>query len=76
MTNTDRTFMLTPSASSTDVIDGKDNVFQVCFTDPNQGVALPTTWLKTSLVPKSPSSTVTTTLTPRHPRHLREGSRR
>ena len=35
--NTDRTFMLTPSASSTDVIDGKDNVFQVCFNDPNQG---------------------------------------
>ena len=37
VTNTDRTFMLTPSASSTDVIDGKDNVFQVCFNDPNQG---------------------------------------
>ena len=37
VTNTDRTFMLTPSASSPDVIDGKDNVFQVCFTDPNQG---------------------------------------
>ena len=36
--NSDRTFMLTPSASSTDVIDGKDNVFQVCFTDPNQGI--------------------------------------
>ena len=36
---TDRTFMLTPSASSTDVTAGKDNVFQVCFTDPNQGVA-------------------------------------
>ena len=34
----DRVFMLTPSASSTDVIDGKDNMFQVCFTDPNQGV--------------------------------------
>ena len=34
---TDRTFMLTPSASSTDVTAGKDNVFQVCFTDPNQG---------------------------------------
>lgn len=33
----DRIFMLTPSASSTDVIDGKDNVYQVCFTDPNQG---------------------------------------
>ena len=34
----DRTFMLTPSASSTDVTKDKDNVFQVCFTDPNQGV--------------------------------------
>ena len=34
----DRIFALTPSASSTDVINGKDNVFQVCFTDPNQGV--------------------------------------
>ena len=35
----DRIFEITPSASSLDVIDGKDNVFQVCFTDPNQGVA-------------------------------------
>lgn len=35
----DRTFMLTPSASSADVTAGKDNVFQVCFTDPNQGVS-------------------------------------
>lgn len=33
----DRVFALTPSASSTDVISGKDNMFQVCFTDPNQG---------------------------------------
>ena len=33
----DRIFALTPSASSTDVISGKDNMFQVCFTDPNQG---------------------------------------
>ncbi|MCI8538772.1 MAG: ABC transporter substrate-binding protein [Oscillospiraceae bacterium] len=33
----DRIFALTPSASSTDVINGKDNMFQVCFTDPNQG---------------------------------------
>lgn len=33
----DRIFALTPSASSVDVIDGKDNMFQVCFTDPNQG---------------------------------------
>ena len=37
--NEERVFMLTPSASSVDVIDGKDNVFQVCFTDPNQGTA-------------------------------------
>ena len=34
----DRYFQLTPSASSTQVTEGKDNVFQVCFTDPNQGV--------------------------------------
>ncbi|MBQ6974259.1 MAG: ABC transporter substrate-binding protein [Oscillospiraceae bacterium] len=34
----DRTFMLTPSGSSVDVIKDKDNAFQVCFTDPNQGV--------------------------------------
>lgn len=33
----DRMFMLTPSASSTSVTEGKDNVFQVCFTDPAQG---------------------------------------
>ncbi len=50
-TNADRIFTLTPSASSTDVIGGqpdesgnviiprKDNVFQICFTDPNQGIA-------------------------------------
>jgi len=34
----DRLFCLTPSASSTDVTANKDNMFQVCFTDPNQGV--------------------------------------
>jgi len=38
-TNSDRIFMLTPSASSVDVINGKDNVYQICFTDPNQGTA-------------------------------------
>ncbi len=37
-TNADRIFTLTPSASSTDVLSGRDNVFQVCFTDPNQGL--------------------------------------
>ena len=35
----DRVFFLTPSASSTGVIEDKDNVYQVCFTDPNQGMA-------------------------------------
>ena len=50
-TNADNIFELTPSASSTDVIGGqpdkdgnvtiqrKSNVFQMCFTDPNQGTA-------------------------------------
>ena len=34
----DGMFQITPSASSTDVIIN-DNVFQACFTDPNQGTA-------------------------------------
>ena len=33
----DRMFMLTPSASSTDVTADKDNVYQLCFTDPVMG---------------------------------------
>ena len=33
----DRVFMLTPSASGDDVIENNDNVFQICFTDSNQG---------------------------------------
>ena len=50
--NADHIFYLTPSASSTDVIGGvanpltgsvdidrRDNVFQMCFVDPNQGSA-------------------------------------
>ncbi len=37
--NQERVFMLTPSASSTEVTEGKDNVYQLCFTDPNQGSA-------------------------------------
>ena len=36
-TSVDRVFTLTPSASSADVTKGNDNVFQVCFSDPNQG---------------------------------------
>ena len=35
----DRVFFLTPSASSTAAIEDKDNVYQICFTDPNQGSA-------------------------------------
>ena len=38
-TNKDRVFEITPSASAASVVEGKDNVFQVCFTDPNQGIA-------------------------------------
>ena len=33
----ERVFTLTPSGSGDDVIEGNDNVFQVCFTDSNQG---------------------------------------
>lgn len=39
LTYTDRIFALTPSASSSSVIAGKDNMFQMCFVDPNQGLA-------------------------------------
>lgn len=37
--DSDGIFALTPSASSTDVIKDKEHMFQMCFTDPNQGVA-------------------------------------
>ena len=33
----DHIFALTPSASSVATTEGKDNVFQMCFTDPGQG---------------------------------------
>ena len=35
----DQIFMLTPSASGVSVIEYGDNIFQICFTDPNQGTA-------------------------------------
>ncbi len=35
----DRVFMLTPSASDAAVITAGDNIFQICFSDPNQGKA-------------------------------------
>jgi branched-chain amino acid transport system substrate-binding protein len=37
--NNDRMFMLTPSASATSVTEQGDNIFQLCFSDPNQGSA-------------------------------------
>ena len=37
-TKNDNMFQITPSGSSVDIINGNDNVFQVCFTDPNQGI--------------------------------------
>ena len=38
LTSSDNLFQLTPSASSTEILVGNDNVFQVCFIDPNQGI--------------------------------------
>lgn len=35
----DRVFMLTPSASSPTVTENKTCVYQMCFSDPNQGLA-------------------------------------
>ena len=37
-TKNDNMFQITPSGSSVDIVNGNDNVFQVCFTDPNQGI--------------------------------------
>ncbi len=39
LNNQDSIFALTPSASNPAVTEGKDNVFQMCFTDPGQGAA-------------------------------------
>ena len=36
-TASDKIFMMTPSASAAEVAQSGDNVFQMCFTDPNQG---------------------------------------
>ena len=45
----ERVFGLTPSASSPDVTAGKDNMFQLCFTDPNQGTGAATYMAGTAL---------------------------
>lgn len=39
-TASDNMFQITPSASAPDLLSsGNGNIFQVCFTDPNQGIA-------------------------------------
>ena len=39
-TASDNLFQITPSASAPDLLSsGNGNIFQVCFTDPNQGIA-------------------------------------
>ena len=37
--SSDRVFMLSPSASAQSVTEAGDNIFQLCFSDPNQGSA-------------------------------------
>lgn len=50
----DRIFALTPSASAVAVTAGKDNVFQMCFVDPNQGSASAQYIAGNALAKKSP----------------------
>ncbi|MBQ3291553.1 MAG: ABC transporter substrate-binding protein [Mogibacterium sp.] len=47
-----RTFALTPSASGPAVTEGNDNVFQLCFSDPNQGIAS-AEYIKTNFADKT-----------------------
>lgn len=60
----DRIFGLTPSASSTAITEGKDNVFQMCFADPNQGLASADYIADQKLGQRSLLSTETTMYTP------------
>ena len=62
-TANDNIFMMTPSASAVDVIAAGDNVFQICFTDPNQGVASADYIADNQLGPRSASSMILPTLT-------------
>ena len=54
----DNMFVMTPSASAQTVIETGDNVFQICFTDPNQGVASAANYIaeNSSGLPRSASS--------------------
>ena len=52
-------FMLTPSASSVDVVTaGEGNAFQMCFTDPTRALPLPITLLTILWALPSASSTI------------------
>ena len=59
----DNMFVLTPSASAQTVIETGDNVFQICFTDPNQGVASADYIAENALATRSASSMTLLTLT-------------
>lgn len=39
LTAEDGIFMMTPSGSAESIVMGRENVYQMCFTDPNQGAA-------------------------------------
>lgn len=60
----ERVFMLTPSASSLEVIANKDNMYQICFTDPAQAPRPLNTSSTRRSARRSPSSTTTPTPIP------------
>ena len=70
----DRVFMMTPSGSSPDIITGKDNVFQMCFTDPAQGITDAKYVAENKLASKVAIST--TTATPIPPAFIRPSKRK
>ena len=51
LTIEDNMFALTPSGSNADIVNGNDNYFQVCFTDPNQGSGS-ATYIKANMADK------------------------
>ena len=59
----DNMFVMTPSASAQTVIETGDNVFQICFTDPNQGVASADYIAENAWLPRSALSMTLLTLT-------------
>lgn len=59
----DNMFVMTPSASAQTVIETGDNVYQICFTDPNRVLHPLTTLPRTLWLPRSASSMTLLTLT-------------